>query len=66
MKATFNVRMHCGSCEKIIEMAVGELPGVGRVKADSKTGKVEVEFVTPATKSSIEAAIIAEGYHVSG
>ncbi|MFA6329412.1 MAG: heavy-metal-associated domain-containing protein [Candidatus Micrarchaeia archaeon] len=66
MKMSFKVKMHCGSCEKIVEMAVGDLPGVKHVKADSKSGNVAVDFGTPATESSIKAAIIAEGYPVSG
>ena len=66
MNASFKVKMHCASCEKVIEMAVGEMPGVTRVKADSKSGKVDVDFGAPATKSSIENAIMAEGYSVSG
>ena len=66
MRTSFNVKMRCGSCEKILEMAVGAMEGVNFVKADRKYGKLSVDFGAPATTSWIESVIIAEGYPVSG
>jgi len=34
--------IHCASCERAIQMALSQLPGVRRVVADHKTQLVEV------------------------
>ncbi|MDO8524267.1 MAG: heavy-metal-associated domain-containing protein [bacterium] len=36
--------MHCASCEKIITMELGELPGVSNIKIDSTSGVGELEI----------------------
>lgn len=36
--------MSCGHCEMSVQEALGELPGVERVKADHATGRVEVAY----------------------
>ncbi|HEX9092895.1 MAG TPA: heavy-metal-associated domain-containing protein [Coriobacteriia bacterium] len=55
--------MHCSSCSMLIEMAVGDLPGVAAVKADFGRNNTHVEF-DPATISleEITAAITEAGY----
>ncbi len=55
--------MHCMSCSMLIEMNVGELPGVASVKADYATGVTHVEY-DPAqvTVDEIVGAIRAGGY----
>ena len=63
-KQTFKVKgMHCPSCEKVLQMDIGEISGVKSVKANHKTGIVEVEgegFDAQAVKK----AITANGYTV--
>lgn len=55
---TFRVRgMHCHSCEKLLQMDIGSLAGVRSVRADHRTGKVEVEgegFDGQLVKKAIE------------
>lgn len=57
-KQKFMVKgMHCPSCEKLLQMDIGELKGVKSVKADHKKGEVEVEgdgFDAAAVKKAIE------------
>ncbi|MFA6329413.1 MAG: cation transporter [Candidatus Micrarchaeia archaeon] len=66
MRASFKVSMHCASCEKILEMAVGWMDGVNSVNANKRSGKLSVDFGTPATRSWIESVIISEGYPING
>lgn len=55
--------MHCGSCEKIIEAELEELPGISKIKIDSKagTGKMEVD-TAKVSEDQIIAAIKTAGY----
>ncbi len=55
--------MHCGSCEKIIEMELLDLHGVKSAKIDSgtKTGKVIVEE-GKVNEEMIVSAIVRAGY----
>ncbi len=49
--------MHCPSCEKLLQMDIIDVKGVKGVKADHKTGSVEVEgegFDAGAVKKAIE------------
>jgi len=55
--------MHCGSCSMLIDMTVGDMTGVSKVKSDVATGKTEV--ILDADAVSVEdviAAIRALGY----
>ncbi len=64
MKQAFKVSgMHCPSCEKVLQMDIGKLSGVKSVKADFRTGMVEVEGegVDPA---AVKKAIAQNGYKV--
>jgi len=55
--------MHCGSCAKRVELAVGDLPGVSSVKADAAVGNTHVEFdAAQVDVDAIVAAIRGEGY----
>jgi sulfite exporter TauE/SafE/copper chaperone CopZ/LysM repeat protein len=57
--------MHCHGCEHIIEVSVGKLPGVRKVKADYPTEIVTVAFDPTATNSEeIRAAVERAGYRV--
>ncbi len=53
MKAvTFEVvgdqRLHCESCELRVRRLLKNLPGIGQVRADSRTQRVEVLFDSAA------------------
>ncbi len=55
--------MHCGSCSMLIEMNVGDLPGVTVVKADFASGNTHVEFEPASvTPEEIISAIVEAGY----
>ena len=65
MKQTFRVSgMHCASCEKILRMDIGEIPGVKGVKANAATGAVEVEG-EKFDASAVKKAITRNGYRVN-
>jgi Cu+-exporting ATPase len=55
--------MHCSSCSMLIEMTLGDLPGVSSASADYVEGTAHVDF-DPATVSidEIVAAIRDAGY----
>jgi len=56
----------CEHCQRAIEGAVGALPGVGAVRVEIPTKRVEVRF-DPARidTAAIEAALDEEGYPVA-
>ena len=54
--------MHCGSCEKIIEMELLDVPGFKSAKINSQTGEGEVVFDQNVDDGQITAAIIRAGY----
>jgi len=54
--------MHCASCEKIIQLAVGEIPGVISVEIDHKKGHGFITVEKSVDKKAIIQAIKAEGY----
>jgi copper chaperone CopZ len=55
--------MHCRSCSMLIEMNVGDLPGVTAVTADSADGTTVVTFDPAATDvDTIVAEIRKAGY----
>ncbi len=63
-KITLNVKgMHCPSCEVLVKDSLEELEGIGRAKADSKSGIVEVDFDESKTSiNKIKSIINKEGY----
>ncbi len=59
--------MHCGSCEKLIAMKVGEIEGVLSVVANSERGEAIVEYDSEkADLDRIAKAIESLGYEVAG
>ncbi len=65
MKEIINVKgMMCGHCEATVEKKVKAIAGVTAVKADHVSGKVTVEFASPATLTEIKEAIKAADYTV--
>ena len=45
--------IHCGHCVRTIEIEIGEIKGVSRVKADLVSKEVEIDFDTPASEETI-------------
>ena len=65
MKEILNVKgMMCGHCEATVEKKVKAVSGVTAVKADHTSGKVTVEFTSPATLTEVKEAIKAADYEV--
>ena len=61
-KQIFKVNgMHCPSCEKLLQMDIGDIAGVKAVKADWKKGTVEVEG-DKIDASTVKKAITGAGY----
>ena len=52
----------CGHCVHSIEMEVGDLAGVKRVKAEQDSKQVVVEWDEPATWEQIEAVLVEINY----
>jgi copper chaperone CopZ len=62
MKQTFKVQgMHCSACEKILEMDIGALKGVSKVKANAAKGTLDVEGAG-CSGADIRKAIKDAGY----
>jgi len=53
--------MHCPSCEKVLQMDIGEISGVKSVKASSRSGTVEVEG-EGFDAAAVKKAIVRNGY----
>ena len=55
--------MHCPSCSMLIQIDVGDLPGVSSVSADHRTGLTEVTYDDETLGTdAIVAAIVKAGY----
>ncbi|HIH18423.1 TPA: heavy-metal-associated domain-containing protein [Candidatus Micrarchaeota archaeon] len=64
MKKTFKVSgMHCPSCEKVLQMDIGEIAGVKSVKANYKAGTVDVNG-EGFDESAVKKAMVQNGYKV--
>lgn len=64
MKQVFKVTgMHCASCEKMLQMDIGSVPGVKGVTANHKAGVVEVEG-EGFDANAVKKAIVQNGYKV--
>jgi copper chaperone CopZ len=62
-KEIFKVKgMHCSSCEKLLTMEIGNLPGIKNVKANALKGIVEVEGNFDENK--VKEIIVKCGYKV--
>ncbi len=59
--------MHCPSCEKLVKLKLGDLPGVLGVEADWESGRVGVEYESGvATLGDVVRTIGELGYEVQG
>ena len=57
--------MHCSSCEMLVKDSLEDLKGVEKVKADHKSGIIEVDFDDiEVDENAIKAVISSEGYNV--
>ncbi len=54
--------MHCGSCEKIIQMDLSDIPGVIDSRIDAKTGSGLVKVEDPVSSETVIATIDKAGY----
>ncbi len=55
--------MHCGSCAMLIDLTLGELPGVAEVTTDYATGISTVTYDTTALSvDDLLGAVRAAGY----
>jgi len=60
---TFMVpNISCGHCVHTVQMEVGDIPGVTRVKAEQASKQVVVEWEAPATWEQIKAALVEINY----
>lgn len=65
METTLKVSgMHCASCEKVIAMALEDVPGAKVLSASHKTGAVRLAVPDEKTLAAARKAIVAEGYKV--
>ena len=58
--------MTCVSCERRITKALTKLPGVVSASASARKGSASLITTSEASRTSIEAAIVASGYRVGG
>ena len=64
-KVNFHVPgISCGHCVNTIEMEVGELEGVIKVKADADSKSVMIEFQDPASSDKLIDLLAEIGYPV--
>lgn len=64
-KQAFKVTgMHCPSCEKLLQMDIGDIAGVKSVKADWKKGTVEVDG-DKIDAAAVKKAITGNGYSIA-
>jgi len=55
--------MHCPSCSMLIQMEVGDLPGVRDVVSDHRTGMTEVTFDDETLSlDQVVSAVTRAGY----
>ncbi|MBI5223918.1 heavy-metal-associated domain-containing protein [Candidatus Micrarchaeota archaeon] len=67
MEKTINVQgMHCKSCEMLLVDSISQISGVEKVSADSKTGKVVVQYKDESVLAQVKLAIQKENYKVIG
>jgi len=65
MKRDYDIEgMHCRSCEILIEGKVGQIPGVDRVSADSKKGKLSIESKKEVSDEAISKMIKETEYRL--
>ncbi|NLZ53803.1 MAG: copper chaperone CopZ [Thermoanaerobacteraceae bacterium] len=57
--------MSCGHCKEAVERSIGVLPGVSKVEANIKDGKVEISYdQSEVSLDDIRRAVEDAGYDV--
>lgn len=54
--------IHCKHCTHTIETEVGEMKGIGSVRADVETKEVTISFDAPAIEEKIKELLAEIGY----
>ena len=55
--------MHCRSCSMLVDMTLGEIPGVEESRTDLATGMTEVRYdANQVTVEALIAAVRSAGY----
>ncbi len=58
--------MNCGHCEETVEKGLGGLPGVSKVQADHKKGRVDVFYKgDPPDMEAVKKKVVEMGYEVA-
>lgn len=57
--------MTCSGCERTLEAAVSRLEGVCKVRADRKSGQLQVCYDEPCSEEAIARAVTKAGYPVA-
>lgn len=66
MKTIFTITgMHCTSCEQLINLTLGELPGVKNVQTSYGDGECLLESDQPLDPQSVTNAIVELGYQAT-
>jgi copper chaperone CopZ len=66
MKKTFYVQgMDCISCETVLRDALEEVPTIKVVSLKHKTGKLEMEYESPADIKKLEDILKQHNYRLS-
>ncbi|MFK8907470.1 heavy-metal-associated domain-containing protein [Streptomyces sp. YS-3] len=58
--------MTCGHCEGAVSGEIGEIAGVGSVKAVAATGEVTVVSAAPLDEEAVRAAVDEAGFELVG
>ncbi|HZL35378.1 MAG TPA: heavy metal-associated domain-containing protein [Tepidisphaeraceae bacterium] len=59
--------MHCHKCERTIQKALSQLPGVHEVEVDFNSGQASVLYTRDAINvTQLMEAVTSAGYHPSG
>ena len=63
MEKTIRIgKMHCASCEKLLKMAIEEVPGVSVKAISHAKGEAKIEMADAGSWTAVKKAIEAEGY----
>ena len=65
LKVVGEQTLHCGGCERTVQLTLSQLPGVREVKADFKTQDIEVVLASDETDlEKVKAELDWIGYQV--
>lgn len=58
--------MHCADCERAVESALRDLPGVVRAVANAQNGDVHIEADASVSHAMLREAVEEAGYELAG